>query len=78
MVGDKISGTSIGNISTLLGGAEAIHTASYHKFHHVPILFGLGNYKKLIRKGKQLILHEVIPRWACNRREEAGAISSHS
>uniref|UniRef100_A0A0E0RGD1 Uncharacterized protein n=1 Tax=Oryza rufipogon TaxID=4529 RepID=A0A0E0RGD1_ORYRU len=23
----------------------------------VPILFGLGNYKKLIRKGKQLILH---------------------
>nr|ABA97573.1 hypothetical protein LOC_Os12g22010 [Oryza sativa Japonica Group] len=31
----------------------------------VPILFGLGNYKKLIRKGKQLILHglnEVIPR----------------
>ncbi|BAT16850.1 Os12g0408800, partial [Oryza sativa Japonica Group] len=46
----------------------------------VPILFGLGNYKKLIRKGKQLILHglnEVIPRWACNRRED-GTISSHS
>uniref|UniRef100_A0A0E0CLN1 Uncharacterized protein n=1 Tax=Oryza meridionalis TaxID=40149 RepID=A0A0E0CLN1_9ORYZ len=47
----------------------------------VPIFFGFGNYKKLIRKDKQHILHglnEVIPRWACNRIDEAGAISSHS
>ncbi len=47
----------------------------------VPIFFGFGNYKKLMRKDKQLVLHglnEVILRWVCNRIDEAGAISSHS
>ena len=47
----------------------------------VPIFFGFGNYMKLIRKDKQHILHglnEIIPRWACNRIDGAGAISSHS
>ena len=46
----------------------------------VPIFFGFSNYKKLIRKDKQHILHglnEVIPRRACNMIDEAGSISSH-
>uniref|UniRef100_A0A0E0BRR4 Uncharacterized protein n=1 Tax=Oryza glumipatula TaxID=40148 RepID=A0A0E0BRR4_9ORYZ len=38
-------------------GDTVVHKVGRLSISLVPILFGLGNYKKLIRKGKQLILH---------------------
>ncbi|EEC79681.1 hypothetical protein OsI_20944 [Oryza sativa Indica Group] len=65
-----------------LGLQEALQGRTFEKELVVSqLLYRLIGIFSMRRKDKQHILHglnEIIPRWACNRIDGAGAISSHS